>query len=117
MGALGTLLGLPVSGPIGALTWIARQVAEATEQQLLDPARIEAALLALERQLEQGAIDEAAFEAEEERLLAELAEIRAIKRGEAVAPQAEAHAPEPQEAVAASAVASGEHSPRPWVAA
>jgi hypothetical protein len=79
MGPFATLLGLPVSGPIGALTWIARQVAEAVEQQWLDPARIEAALLTLERQLEQGAIDEAAFEAEEERLLAELAEIRALR--------------------------------------
>lgn len=85
MGPLGTLLALPVAGPIGALQWIARQVAEAAIEQMLDPARIEAALRALERQLDAGAIDEAAFEAEEARLLEELAEMRAIRAGEQTA--------------------------------
>ena len=85
MGPLGTLLALPVAGPIGALQWIARQVAEAAIEQMLDPARIEAALRALERQLDAGAIDEAVFEAEEARLLEELAEMRAIRAGERTA--------------------------------
>lgn len=81
MGPLGTLLALPVAGPIGALQWIAKQVAGAAMEQMLDPARIETALRALERQLEFGAIDEAAFEAEEARLLEELSEMRAIRAG------------------------------------
>jgi hypothetical protein len=83
MGPLATLLSLPVSGPIGGLTWIARQVAEAALTEWLDPARIEAALLALERRLEAGEIDEATFECEEAQLLAELAEMRALREDEA----------------------------------
>jgi hypothetical protein len=77
VGPLSTLLALPVRGPIGALTWLARQVADAAMREMLDPVRIEAALLALERRLDAGEIDEAAFEAEETRLLEELAEMRA----------------------------------------
>ena len=83
MGPLATLLTLPVSGPMAGLTWIARQIAGAAMQELLDPTRIETALLALERRLEDGKIDEATFEAEEERLLAELAEITALRTAEA----------------------------------
>ncbi len=86
MGPIGQLLALPVTGPIGALQWLARQVAEQALQQMLDPARIETALRALERRLEAGDIDEAAFEAEEERLLLELAEMRAIRAAETEAP-------------------------------
>ncbi len=81
MGMLSTLLTLPASGPIGAVGWLARQIADAAMQEILDPARIETALLLLERRLETGAIDEAAFEAEEARLLEELLEIRAIRAG------------------------------------
>jgi hypothetical protein len=77
VGPLSTLLALPIRGPIGALTWLARQVADAAVREMLDPVRIEAALLALERRLDAGEIDEAAFEAEETRLLEELAEMRA----------------------------------------
>ena len=75
------LLALPVAGPLGALGWLARQVAQAALDQWRDPARIEAALLALERRLEAGEIDEAAFEAEEARLLAELRAMRAEAEG------------------------------------
>ncbi len=83
MGPLTAILGLPVSGPMGALTWIARQIANAANQELLDPARIETALLLLERRLEQGEIDEATFEGEEELLLQELAEITELRAAEA----------------------------------
>ena len=79
MNPVATILSLPVSGPLGMLGWIARQVANAATQQLLDPTRIETALLQLEKRLEAGQIDEATFEAEEERLLGELAEITAIR--------------------------------------
>jgi hypothetical protein len=94
MGPVTTLLALPVCGPIGALNWLARQVADAAMRQLLDPARIEAALLALERRLEAGDIDEAAFEAEEARLLAELAEMRALQAGTDLAPESETGSPD-----------------------
>jgi hypothetical protein len=89
MGPLTGLLSLPVSGPVGALTWLARQIAETAVRQLLDPARIETALRALERRLEAGEIDDAAFEAEEAALLAELAEMRAL-RAELAVPEEEA---------------------------
>ena len=36
------LAGLPLTGPLGGLTWIARRIAEAAEQELGDPQRIEA---------------------------------------------------------------------------
>ncbi len=83
MGPLGTLLALPVAGPMGALTWLARQIENAARQEMLDPARIETALRALERRLDSGEIDDAAFEEEEERLLEELAEITRLRAEEA----------------------------------
>ena len=92
MGPLSGLLALPVAGPIGGLVWLARQVAENAVRQMLDPARIEAALLGLERKLEAGDIDEAAFEAAESLLLEELAEMRAARAelaGEADTPLAD----------------------------
>jgi hypothetical protein len=83
MGPLTTILGLPITGPMGALTWIARQIANAANQEMLDPTRIETALLLLERKLERGEIDEATFESEEEQLLQELAEITERRAAEA----------------------------------
>jgi hypothetical protein len=83
MSILGSIIALPVAGPLGALQWIARQVAEQALQQMLDPARIEQALRLLERRLDNGEITEEAFEAEESRLLEELMEMRAIQAGTA----------------------------------
>ena len=83
MSILGSIIALPVAGPLGALQWIARQVAEQALQKMLDPARIEQALRLLERQLDNGEITEEAFEAEESRLLEELMEMRAIQAGTA----------------------------------
>jgi hypothetical protein len=77
MGPIAILLGFPIAAPIAGLGWIARQVAAAAEQQYLDPGRIEAAMFALERRLDAGEIDEAAFEGEEALLLQELKNIRA----------------------------------------
>lgn len=83
MSILGSIIALPVAGPLGALQWIARQVAEQALQKMLDPARIEQALRLLERRLDNGEITEEAFEAEESRLLEELMEMRAIQAGTA----------------------------------
>jgi hypothetical protein len=79
MSMFGSTAGLPVVGPLRGLIWLARQVAAAAEQEMNDPARLEAALLALERRLTAGEIDEAAFEAEEAVLLARLASPRAAE--------------------------------------
>jgi hypothetical protein len=72
MGFFSNTAGLPIVGPLRGLTWLARQVALAAEQEMTDPAKIEAALLALERRLNAGEIDEAEFEAQEAVLLARL---------------------------------------------
>jgi hypothetical protein len=73
---LGNTIGLPVTGPLRGLHWLARQIAEAAILETADPARIEADILALERRLDAGAIDEATFEAEEATLLARLETLR-----------------------------------------
>ncbi|HQT76114.1 MAG: hypothetical protein B7Z80_05935 [Rhodospirillales bacterium 20-64-7] len=86
MDPLTAVLAFPITGPLGALTWIARQIANAAEQQMLDPARIETALRELERRLDDGRIDEPAFEAEEALLLAELEEIIAQRAAKPDAP-------------------------------
>ena len=90
MSILGSIIALPVAGPLGALQRIARQVAEQALQKMLDPARIEQALRLLERQLDNGEITEEAFEAEESRLLEELMEMRAIQAGTAAEEPADA---------------------------
>ena len=77
MGFVTGLAALPLTGPLSGLAWIARRIAEAAEQELHDPARIEAQLLALERQLESGEIDSATHEAREAELLDTLASMQA----------------------------------------
>ena len=77
MGIVTGLAGLPLTGPLSGLAWIARRIAEAAEQELNDPARIEAQLLALERQLEAGEIDDDTHAAREAVLLDELAAMQA----------------------------------------
>ena len=72
MGILANLAGLPLTGPVGGLAWLARRIAEAAERETADPAHIEAELLALERALEAGTIDMDAYEAREAELLAAL---------------------------------------------
>lgn len=74
---LAALLGFPIAMPLLGVGWLARQVAEAALQEMLDPARIEAALLALERRLDAGEIDEAEYEAGETELLEALTRMRA----------------------------------------
>jgi len=72
MGVLTKLLTLPVSGPVAGAVWVARQVHEAAEAQVNDPAAIRRELAALEVELEAGRLDEAAFEAREMVLLQRL---------------------------------------------
>jgi len=72
-----SLVTLPVMGPLGALTWLAKQIASSAMNEWLDPSRIELGLMRLERRLEDGEIDEPTYEAEEAKLLEELKTIRA----------------------------------------
>jgi hypothetical protein len=75
MGFVTTIGGLPITGPLFGLEWLARRIAEAAERELNDPTRVERELITLERALDAGEIDEATFEAREAELLTELAEI------------------------------------------
>jgi hypothetical protein len=77
MSRLGLLLAAPVAGPLLGLGWLARRIADAAEQEMANPARIEAELLRLEAALESGALSLEAFEAREAELLAELDQLRA----------------------------------------
>jgi glucose-6-phosphate dehydrogenase assembly protein OpcA len=79
MGILGSTLGAPVALPLLGLGWLARRLAETALQELDDPAKIEAELLALERSLTSGEISEAAFEQREAALLDHLARLQAAQ--------------------------------------
>jgi hypothetical protein len=74
MGLLTRLLALPVAGPLDGAMWVARQIHDAAERELHDPAAIRRSLRALEEELEAGRIDEEAFEEAEAILLARLQE-------------------------------------------
>ena len=80
MGLLSLLL-FPVTVPLDGVQWLGAKVADAVDAQWNDPARIEAALLALETRLEAGELTEAEFEAGEAELLAELSAMRARRAG------------------------------------
>ncbi|MFA8442736.1 gas vesicle protein GvpG [Yoonia sp.] len=69
MGLLRSLLSLPVKGPIDGTLWVARQIQDAADKELNDPAALRKALAALETQLLAGAISEEEYDQAETRLL------------------------------------------------
>ncbi|MER5578564.1 gas vesicle protein GvpG [Streptomyces massasporeus] len=71
MGLVTGLLLLPLA-PVRGTLWVADHLLQEAERQAGDPRAVQARLAALNRALEEGTIDEATFEAEEERLLARL---------------------------------------------
>jgi hypothetical protein len=71
MGLLRMILSFPVGPALASVGWVAGKVGEAAETAWRDPARLERSLRALEKRLEAGEIDEAAYEEAEELLLAE----------------------------------------------
>ena len=77
MGIFLTLLGLPLTGPLQGVAWVAAQVAEQAERELNDPAIVRQKLEELELRREMGQIDEDVYQAGEDALLARLAAIRA----------------------------------------
>ncbi|MDQ0383710.1 hypothetical protein J2S54_000530 [Streptomyces sp. DSM 42143] len=62
------LLLLPLA-PVRGTAWIADHLLQEARRQAHDPRVVQTRLAALNRALDEGAIDEAAFEREEERLL------------------------------------------------
>ncbi|MFC7817190.1 gas vesicle protein GvpG [Streptomyces sp. NPDC057367] len=79
MGIVSGLLLLPLA-PVRGTAWIADHLLQEARRQAHDPRVVQARLAALNRALVEGALDEAAFEREEERLLA-LLERRARPSG------------------------------------
>ncbi|MER8004243.1 gas vesicle protein GvpG [Streptomyces sp. NPDC094149] len=71
MGLVSGLLLLPMA-PLRGTLWVADHLLQEAERQACGPRAVQARLATLNRALEEGAIDEAAFEKEEERLLARL---------------------------------------------
>jgi hypothetical protein len=61
--------------------WVLRQVLSAAEREYYDPAAIQRELIALETRLEDGEIDEAEFERQEDVLLDRLEEARQWANG------------------------------------
>ncbi|RVU17570.1 gas vesicle protein [Streptomyces antnestii] len=75
MGLLTQILTLPLA-PVRGVGWVANRVLEAAEDEYYNPAPVHRELAELERQLLDGEIDEATFDAREDELLDRLDEIR-----------------------------------------
>lgn len=63
------LLTLPVTGPIGGVTWIAEKILDQAEGQVDELENLQKELLALQLAFDMGEIPEEEFEAQEESLL------------------------------------------------
>ena len=72
MGLLTGLLFAPVTLPGRGLNWVFREVQEAVDRERSDPDVIRRELLELQRRLDAGLIDEAAYDEAEAELLARL---------------------------------------------
>lgn len=68
MGLLSGVLLLPLA-PVRGVVWVSDRLIDAAEAELYDPAVIRVQLAELSRALDEGEIDLASFEREEERLL------------------------------------------------
>jgi hypothetical protein len=68
MGLFTAVLTLPLA-PVRGVVWVADRIGQAADRELRDPAVIRARLVALNEELENGLIDEEAFEREEDALL------------------------------------------------
>lgn len=82
MGLLSAILTLPVA-PIRGVSWVLDKVTRAAEQEYYDPGPVQEALATLEREREEGRIDDEEFEEREALLLRRLEEIRAYRIGNA----------------------------------
>ncbi|MFF0791850.1 gas vesicle protein GvpG [Streptomyces spiralis] len=69
MGLVTGLLLLPLA-PVRGTLWVADHLLQEARRQARDPRVVQARLAALNQALDEGTIDEEAFEKEEERLLA-----------------------------------------------
>ncbi|MFH9736276.1 gas vesicle protein GvpG [Streptomyces roseolus] len=66
--------------PVRLVTWAAQRALEQAEDEYYDPAPVYAALARLERELQEGEIDQATFDREEDVLLDRLDEIARFRQ-------------------------------------
>src|SRR5688500_7478885 len=83
------LLTFPVSLPVAGGTWVLRTVLSEAERKYYDEAAILEEMSQLERQLQGGELDEAAFDEREEALLQRLLEARRYWQEKDTEPPAE----------------------------
>lgn len=73
------LLLLPITGPVNGVKWIFKQVAAATDAELMDDSAVRDQLLELQMALETGDVDEDEYTVREAELMRRLREIRAYR--------------------------------------
>ncbi|MEU6504167.1 MULTISPECIES: gas vesicle protein GvpG [Streptomyces] len=78
MGLISNILTLPLA-PVRGTVWVLDQVVQAAEQEYYDPEPVRARLAQLERDLNNGLIDEEEFDRLEDELLDRLDEIEAYR--------------------------------------
>jgi hypothetical protein len=81
MGVLGSILTLPVLGPIDAVFWLAQTIKQQADAERWDESKIVGALAELEIDLDLGKIDTGEYDEREAELLQRLKEIREEKNG------------------------------------
>lgn len=79
MGFVFDLLTAPALGPMGGVLWLARQLAEVAQAELLDEDRVRGQLLELQISLDTGEITEEEYAEREEALMERLNAIREAK--------------------------------------
>jgi len=92
MGVFGAVLTLPLA-PVRGVVWVADRLGQVADQEVRDPAAVRARLVALNEDLENGLIDEEAFEQEEDRLLDLLEEGASDAAGPETTPEDDAEPP------------------------
>jgi hypothetical protein len=81
MGILGSILALPVRGPIDAVLWLAQTIKQQVDAERWDEGRVVGALSELEIDLDLGNINAEEYDSREAELLQRLKEIREEKNG------------------------------------
>ena len=77
MGLLSKILLFPIAGPVAGIRWSLGKVVQVAEEELTDDTAVKQDLLALQMELEVGAIDDDEYVAREALLMQRLREVRA----------------------------------------
>jgi gas vesicle protein GvpG len=77
MGLLSKILFFPISGPVAGIRWSLGKVVQVAEEELTDDTAVKEDLLALQMELEVGAIDDDEYVRREAALMERLRDVRA----------------------------------------